>query len=180
MAGTKKSYVDIKELYYGAVFATVADPAVGLTGAEVFAHTWKPVTNIHGTSWKYNQDAPNVTQHVNQLTGNPYRADVKSGAKTMDFNIGEYDYAMKAEFQGGTATDKSWKAPAKPAIIYMAFKAVTDDDCVIVFTRALVLSNSSNTDNAIGLNTKGVAMDSGVAGLEDEAWFDLSEIKVAL
>lgn len=180
MAGTKKSYVDIKELYYGAVIATVADPVVGLTGAEVFAHTWKPVANIHGTSWKYNEDAPNVTQHINQLTGNPYRADVKKGAKNLTFTIGEYDYAQKAEFQGGTATDVSWKGPAKPTIIYMAFKAITDDDAVIVFTKGLVLANSANTDNAIGLNIMGVAMDSGVAGLSDECWFDLAEIKAAI
>jgi len=180
MAGTKRSYVDIKELYYGDVFTTVAVPLTGLTGAEIFAHTWKAVENIHDNTYKYNEEANTVTPRKNQLTGNPYRADIVKGNKSITFTIGEYDYATKAELQGGTAADKQYQAPSVPSIIYKAIKAVTDDGVVIVFPKALISANGANTDGAVGLAVVAQAMDSGVTGLASEIWIDATEVKAAV
>jgi len=173
----KISAVYIKQLFYGDPFTTVADPTKGLTGAEIFAHAWTPVTNIHGETFKYEEAEPTVTKYKNQLTGKNYRQTVEEGDVQMTFTIGEYDYATKAALQGGVATTTSWERPSKAQTIYKALKGVTADGVVIVFPKAAIVGRGADSDKAIGLAVAGTAMDTGIEGLASEKWLDESEVK---
>lgn len=181
MPARKISVVSIKELYYGDPIVAVAAPTTGLSGVEIFTHTWTKVDNIHQNTFKYEEQAASVTKYKNELTGKVYRSDTESeGDVQISFVIGEYDYTTKAALQGGVATDKKWGRGAAPATTYKAIKAITKDDVVIVFTNALLVATGSNTDKAVGLSLAATPEESGIAGLESEVWIDLTEVKAAV
>lgn len=105
--------VEIEELYYSDPIATVTNKASGLTGAEVAAilkdAKTKQVKNVHGDTFQYEESEANVTRYKNALTGEYYRETSEPGEVKLNFTIGEYDYATKADLQGGTSTEKSWE-----------------------------------------------------------------------
>jgi hypothetical protein len=180
MAARKISAIDIKELYYGDVIATVTTPATGLTGAEIFAHSWTKVDNIHDTTFKYEEASPTVNKYRNQLTGKIYRSEKQEdGEVQISFVIGQYDYTLKAALQGGTGADKQWARGDDGTLVYKAIKAITEDGVAIIFPRALIVATGSNTDRAIGLSVVAIPEESGVEGIVTELWIDATEIKAA-
>ena len=105
--------VEIDELYYAEPIKTVTTPAAGLTGAEVATilknAATKRVKNVHGDTYQYEEAEASVTRYKNALTGEYYRETSEPGEVKINFTIGEYDYATKADLQGGKATEKNWE-----------------------------------------------------------------------
>ena len=91
--------------------------------------------------------------------------------------IGEYDYATKADLQGGKATEKNWeRGKYKP--IHKCVIGKTKDGVYVVFPKAAINARGSNTDKAVGLAVSAVPLSTGVDGLASEKWFDESEVVV--
>lgn len=174
--------VYIDELYYTDPVTKVADKAAGLSGAEVYAllqnAATKRVPNVHGETFQYEEAEASTTQYKNQLTGVTYRDDVVPGDVAINFTIGEYDYQMKADLQGGTATATSWQR-GKFQKIRKCFIGKTKDGMYVVFPKAAILARGANTDKAIGLAVAARPLETGVDGLASEKWFDASEVKAA-
>lgn len=101
--------VEIDELYYAEPIKTVTTPAAGLTGAEVATilknAATKRVKNVHGDTYQYEEAEASVTRYKNALTGEYYRETSEPGEVKINFTIGEYDYATKADLQGGKALE---------------------------------------------------------------------------
>lgn len=174
--------VEIDELYYAEPIKTVTTPASGLTGAEVAAilkdAKTKQVKNVHGDTFQYEESEANVTRYKNALTGEYYRETSEPGEVKLNFTIGEYDYATKADLQGGTATDKSWeRGKYKP--IHKCIIGKTKDGVYVVFPKASINGRGANTDKAIGLAVAASPLTTGVEGLASEKWFDESEVVVS-
>jgi hypothetical protein len=171
-----KTVVDIKELYYGELLTSGP-----LTGALVKTFIddagTKSIENVHSTTFTYDEAEPSTTDYINQLNGQTYYRDFVPGSKQINFSIGQYDYATKAELQGGTATATSWKAPTQQGIIFKTFVAVTKDDTYIVFPKAIVTARAGMIESKlVGLLFVASPIETGIAGLETEGWFDASEI----
>ena len=173
MAGRKISVVHLKALYYGEVITTA-----GLTGA-----TLKPllagmteVNVVHGETFRYEEAPPTVTSYKNQLTGKVYRQTQEEGEIKMSFTLGQYDFETKAALQGGTATNTSWSRATTSEAKYNCFVGLSKDGVYVVFPKGHCLANGSDTDKAVGLAVSATAVDTGVAGLASEYWFDESEV----
>ena len=173
MPGRKISVVHLKELYYGPIITET-----GLTGAKLktLLPTLKKVDNIHGETFKYEETEPSVTSHKNQLTGKTYRQDQVDGEVKISFTIGEYDFETKAALQGGTATATSWARAEQSSLIHNSIVGLSKDGVYIVFPKANCVANGADTDKAVGLSVSATAIDTGVAGLNTEYWFDKSEV----
>ena len=174
--------VEIDELYYADPIVSVAVKADGLTGAEVAtilkdAKT-KQVKNVHGDTFQYEESEASTTRYKNALTGEYYRESTEPGEVKLNFTIGEYDYATKADLQGGTATDKSWER-GKHKTIHKCIIGKTKDGVYVVFPKASINGRGANTDKAIGLAVSASPLTTGVDGLASEKWFDASEVIVA-
>lgn len=173
--------VEIEELYYSDPIATVKDKSKGLSGVEVAtilkdAKT-KQVKNVHGDTFQYEESEATVTRYKNALTGEYYRETSEPGEVKLNFTIGEYDYATKADLQGGTATDKSWER-GKHKSIHKCVIGKTKDGVYVVFPKAAISGRGANTDKAIGLAVTASPLTTGVDGLASEKWFDESEVVV--
>lgn len=171
--------VEIDELYYAEPIQTVTAVATGLTGAEVAAilkdAKTKKVTNVHGETFKYEESEANVTRYKNALTGEYYRETAEPGEVKLNFTIGEYDYATKADLQGGKATEKNWeRGKYKP--IHKCIIGKTKDGVYVVFPKAAINGRGADTDKAIGLAVSASPLTTGVDGLASEKWFDESEV----
>lgn len=173
--------VEIDELYYAEPIKTVTTPAAGLTGAEVATilknAATKRVKNVHGDTYQYEEAEASVTRYKNALTGEYYRETSEPGEVKINFTIGEYDYATKADLQGGKATEKNWeRGKYKP--IHKCVIGKTKDGVYVVFPKAAINARGSNTDKAVGLAVSAVPLSTGVDGLASEKWFDESEVVV--
>ena len=160
---------------------TVTTPAAGLTGAEVATilknAATKRVKNVHGDTYQYEEAEASVTRYKNALTGEYYRETSEPGEVKINFTIGEYDYATKADLQGGKATEKNWeRGKYKP--IHKCVIGKTKDGVYVVFPKAAINARGSNTDKAVGLAVSAVPLSTGVDGLASEKWFDESEVVV--
>lgn len=175
----EKTIVSIEKLWYGNPLSSGP-----LNGAAVkallAAETTKPVMNVHGDTWAYEEAEATTTDYINQFNGKVYYRDTVPGAVSMAFSIGQYDYQTKADLQGGTATDKSWTRPDTTDLIYKSLVAKTKDGTYIVFPKAAIAARGGMVEKAIGVLLSGVAMDTGVEGLASEGWFDASEVESAL
>ena len=132
--------VEIDELYYAEPIKTVTTPAAGLTGAEVATilknAATKRVKNVHGDTYQYEEAEASVTRYKNALTGEYYRETSEPGEVKINFTIGEYDYATKADLQGGKATEKNWeRGKYKP--IHKCVIGKTKDGVYVVFRKRL-------------------------------------------
>ncbi|MDR1582900.1 MAG: hypothetical protein LBS55_06510 [Prevotellaceae bacterium] len=176
-----KTIVDIKQIFYANPIASITSATAGLSGVEVYAlihhANTKEVENVHATTWQYNEDEPSTTNYVNQLNGKTYYIDTTPGATNVGFSIGQYDYQAKAELQGGKATATSWERPESQGLIYKSIVAVTKDNTHLVFPKAQITARGGMIeDKAIGLLLTATPIDTGIAGLASEKWFDASEI----
>lgn len=98
------------------------------------------------------------------------------GDVTANFTIGQYDYALKAEFLGGTATATSWKRARGIVEIKKCLVALTEDDQYCVMPNANINGHEGNTDGAVGIAIVGTAMEPDDEAISSEYWFDKSEV----
>jgi hypothetical protein len=174
----KISAIDIKKIWYGDTSKITAT----LTGATLAAllEDFKEVTNVHQDSWSLEESEASQDSYRNQLTGQVYRMGRKTpGDLTMKFTIGQYDYATKAEFLGGTATDTSWTRGREVTDIRKVMVALTYDGQYCVFPKSNITANEANSDKAIGLSITATAMEPDDTTIASEYWFDESVVKKA-
>lgn len=173
-------FIGIKQLWYTDPLASAPTQA----GLSALISGATEVLNVHQDTWGYAQDDPSVTDYINELTGKPYYRDAENqGNKTINFTMGEYDYATKANLQGGTTISEGtpskvvgWKAPASPQIIYKAVIALTKTGTYIIFSNAAIIGKGDQQQKAVGLGVTAVAMENtngtAQAPIADEYWFD--------
>lgn len=172
MAARNVSAVLIKKLYYGAPLTSAPTKA----GIEAALTAATPIPNAHQGTFQYEEAEATINRYKNQLTGQVYRSNVSEpGVVTMSFTVGQYDFALKAALQGGTATADSW-IRGNNEQIHKAMYAVTEDDVCIVFPNAGLVARGASTDEAIGLALSAVpeearATDGSV--IAPEFWFDI-------
>ena len=176
MAGRQISVVHLKALYYGEVITKA-----GLTGVELktLLATMTEVDVVHGETFRYEEAPPTVTAYKNQLTGRVYRQSQEEGEIKMSFVLGQYDFATKAALQGGTATATIWERPKSSEVKHNCFVGLSKDGVYIVFPKGHCVANGADTDKAVGLAVSATAVDTGIAGLASEYWFDESEVVAA-
>ena len=169
--------VNIKKLWYGDTFKITAK----LTGVLLFnlLKTATEVKNVHGETWTLEEAEANKTVYKNQLTGKVYRFDKEMGEVKMNFTIGEYDYATKADLLGGTATDTTWERAKGKVSIEKFLVGLTEDDQYIVIPRADIAAREATTDKAVGLPIVGTEIEPTNEQVAAEYWFDASVVKSA-
>lgn len=168
-------FIGIKQIWYG-------DPIKAEVTKENFKQ-WlvsaTEVKNSHQDTWGYSHDDPEVVEYKNELTGKTYYREVKSsGAKTINFTLGEYEVADKVALQGGEALSSSlgWKAPTEPVEIHKAVVAKTKTGNYIVFTNASIVAKGNFVEKNIGLGVSAVAMENPTSGVSDEYQLDGSVV----
>lgn len=178
MAGKKISAVDIKELNYVLFEDNTEVITEDLTGPALAAllKTAKKVLNVHQDTWTIEEDEPTITSYKNQLTEKTYRQRKEMGDVSMNFTIGQYDYATKADLMGGTSTETSWKRPRGVVDIYAVMIALTEDNQYCVFPKGSIVAREANTDNAVGIAVAATAMEPETEVVSSEYWFDSSEV----
>lgn len=173
---TKKviTAVNIKKLWYGDTSGIAAD----LDGhaLHTLLQSLTEVKNVHGDTWTLEEAEASKTNYKNQLTGKVYRSDKEMGEVKMNFTLGEYDYSVKADLMGGTATDTTWKRAAGKVNIEKILVGLTEDDQYIVIPRADIAAREATTDKAIGIPVSGTELEPTVTGVAPEYWFDSSEV----
>lgn len=180
MAGKKISAVDIKRLWHAPVNAVTGDLTGSMLATILKATTTKEVMNIHQETWSIEEDEPSQDSYKNQLTKAVYRMGAKDvGSVTFNWTIGRYDYAEKAEFMGGEATDGSWKRARGVVEIRKCLIALTEDDQYCVLPYANVTAREVNTDGAIGIAIVGTMMEPENEEIMPEYWFDIDEVTAA-
>nr|DAN48192.1 MAG TPA: hypothetical protein [Caudoviricetes sp.]DAX75425.1 MAG TPA: hypothetical protein [Caudoviricetes sp.] len=169
--------VNIKKLWYGDTSKITAK----LTGVLLFnlLKTATEVKNVHGETWTLEEAEANKTVYKNQLTGKVYRSDKEMGEVKMNFTIGEYDYATKADLLGGTATDTTWERAKGKVSIEKFLVGLTEDDQYIVIPRADIAAREATTDKAVGLPIVGTEIEPTNEQVAAEYWFDASVVKSA-
>lgn len=178
MAESKKvSAVDIKKLWYGDISVITAD----LTGAALYAlingNNLKEVLNIHQDTWSIEESESSQDSYKNQLTGATYRMGAKTmGDVTFNWTIGQYDYALKAEFLGGKAEGNTWKRARGIVEIKKCLVALTEDDQYCVLPKANISAREANTDGAIGIAVIGTMLEPDNQQIMPEYWFDKDEV----
>lgn len=168
-------FIGIKQIWYGAPFASTDLDSGSLTGAKVkawlSAQTTTEVKNSHEGTWGYSQDDPSTEDYINELTGKPYHRDMTSeGNKTITWTMGAYDFTDKAALQGGTGDQNHWES-GDIDLVYKGVVAKTKTGNYIVFTNASITAKTDQQNKALGLGVTAVAMESEVEGLKDEYLF---------
>ena len=169
-------FIGIKKLWYSDPANT--EPSQAAIAQLIASAT--EVKNVHQDTWGYSQDDPEVTDYINELTGKPYYRDKQDeGNKTINFTMGEYDYATKKDLQGGSVITEGsvavgWKAPTTPEFVYKTIIALTKTGTYIVFTNAAIVGKGDQQQKAIGLGVTAVAMECETDGISDEYWFNAS------
>ena len=169
--------VNIKKLWYGDTSKINAK----LTGVLLFnlLKTATEVKNVHGETWTLEEAEANKTNYKNQLTGKVYRSDKEMGEVKMNFTLGEYDYATKADLLGGVADDTHWERASGKVRVEKFLVGLTEDDQYIVIPRADITAREASTDKAIGLPVVGAEIEPTIDAVAPEYWFDASVVKSA-
>lgn len=132
---------------------------------------------MHQDTWTIEETESSQDTYKNQLTGTVYRVGTKSmGEVSFNWTIGQYDYATKADFLGGTATATSWKRSRLVVEIKKTLVALTEDGQYCVLPYANISAHEANTDKAVGLAIKGIALEPENDAVSSEYWFDSSEV----
>ena len=160
--------VNIKKLWYGDTSKITAK-----------LKTATEVKNVHGETWTLEEAEANKTNYKNQLTGKVYRSDKEMGEVKMNFTLGEYDYATKADLLGGTADETHWERAKGKVSIEKYLVGLTEDDQYIVIPRADITAREASTDKAIGLPVVGTEIEPTIDAVAPEYWFDASVVKSA-
>lgn len=178
-----KPFIGIKKLWYGPVLtsglSSVAD-ITALISPGSGTSTFTEVKNVHDGTWGYSHDDPNVTEYINELTGQPYYRDKTSlGNRTIQFTIGVYDFATKAALQGGsvitdgqTNNELGWKSSGALENVNKAVIAQTKTGNYIVFSNAGIVAKGDQQEKNIGLGITAVCMENENTGVEAEYMFN--------
>jgi hypothetical protein len=171
-----KTVVSIQKLYYGEPITALANSG-GLSKDDVTAFIsetdTKEVPNVHATTWAYEEDDPTTTDYINQLNDQIYYTDFEAGGRRISFTMGQYEYALKADLKGGKATATGWTAPVSKSIIYKTVVALTRDNTYIIFPKAVISCRTGMVeDKLIGELVTASPLETGIAGMEAEGWFD--------
>lgn len=182
----------IKKILYAETSVVTADlTPVSLKAIIAAAKTAKDeVLNVHGDTWTLEEAEASVTGYKNALTGQKYRQDVEMGDITANFTIGQYEYQQKANLMGGEVTKKGgagsdkdsaigWKRAQGVVEKYKCMMFLTKDDQWCVFPKAQVIARESNTDKAVGLAVKAIALEPNNKDVSSEYWFDGEEVENA-
>ncbi len=135
---------------------------------------FKEVKNIHQDTWSIEESEASQDSYRNQLTGSIYRFGRKTaGELSLKWTIGQYSYAEKAEFLGGTVIgDNEGWSRKKVEDIQKTLVALTWDDQLCVIPKANIKSNEANTDKAIGIAITGTALEPEIDEIDTEYWYD--------
>lgn len=185
----KISAVGIKDLWLAdpkklATLAKKGENTHEFTGAVLAAlindAETEKVENVHQDTWTFEEAEASQDSYRNQLTGSVYRMGVKTaGEISINFTIGQYNYALKMKLLGGNILEngKGWERPEQPVEIYKSLIGKTYDGQYVVLTNTHISAREANTDKAVGLAIKGVAMEHEASGVATEYWFDESIVK---
>jgi len=172
--------VGVKKLWYTDPSKVTAD----LTGAALAtilkdSENTKSIPNVHQGTWSIEEAEPSTTSYKNEITDATYRQSKEMGDVQMSFSIGQYDYSIKADLMGGTATETSWKRARGITNIHKCMIALTDDDQYCVFPKASVIARNANTDDAVAIGVVATELEPDNEAVAPEYWFDASEVVVA-
>lgn len=169
-----KPFIGIKKLWYG-------DPLQQKpTKLSTATSSMTEVKNVHEGTWGYSQDDPNVTDYINELTGQPYFRDMTShGNKTINFTLGEYDFSTRKDLQGGKIENGMWEAPTELEVINKCIIAQTKTGNYICFPNAAIIAKVDTQEKNLGLGIVALAMettlDSGTK-IAEEYWEDAAYV----
>lgn len=188
-----KPFIGIKRIWYGPSLTTALTKVADITALLAKKTTdttpvpvYTEVTNVHSGTWGYSNDDPDVTDYINELTGQTYYRDkISLGAKTITFTLGVYDFQTKADLQGGkvitetkTSGDQQvkvpigWESDAKLENVNKCIIAQTKTGNWIVFSNASIVGKSDQQDKNIGLGVTAVAQESETANVSAEYLFE--------
>lgn len=184
------SAVGIKRILYADTSKITADltadSAKTLIKAAITAKD--EVLNVHGETWNIEESEASVNGYKNQLNGQTYRYETTPGETSVNFTIGQYDFATKAALMGGTPIKKGgagsdkdnivgWKRSNDKVEINKALFCLTEDNVWFIFANAQIVAREANTDKAIAIAVKGLVQTSKVANVSSEYNFDEAEVK---
>lgn len=178
-----KPYIGIKNIWYGPVLEEIPTKEklkklIGKLG------TFNRVKNSHDGTWGYEQDDPETTDYINELTGLTYFTDKTSdGNHTINFTMGVYDYAQKADLQGGLEVKEAgattgesdfdgWKSASANDLVNKCVIAQTKTGHLIIFTNALIIAKVDTQEKNLGLGVKATAQENEASGVAAEYWVD--------
>lgn len=167
--------VDIKRLLYGPTSLVTGAVTAATLSSLIKNSGIKEVENIHQDTWTIEESDASQDSYRNQLTGKIYRYGRKQeGDVTLNFTIGQYDYATKAEFLGGEVSEdgKSWSRASQAPEIEKLMIAQTVDDQWLVAPRCNINGKEANTDKAVGLGIVASIMEPKDKTVKSEYWFD--------
>lgn len=183
----------IKKILYAETSVVTADLTPALVKAMIAAaKTAKnEVLNVHGDTWTLEEAEASVTGYKNALTGQKYRQDIEMGDITANFTIGQYENQQKADLMGGEALKKGGSGSDKDVAIgwkraqgivekYKCMMFLTKDDQWCIFPKAQVVAREANTDKAVGLAVKAIALEPDNKAVSSEYWFDGAEVDGAV
>lgn len=171
------SAIDIKRLWHTDPSLVNADLTEALLKTLLSNEKTKEIKNIHQDTWTIDESEASQDSYKNQLTGSTYRMGAKSmGDVVFNFTIGRYDFALKAELMGGTATDTKWARARGITDIKRCLIALTEDDVYCVLPYANMNAREAGTDGAIGIAVSGVMLEPENEAVSPEYWFDAEEV----
>lgn len=172
------SAIDIKKVWYCDTTSVTAKVTASTLKTLISSAT--EVVNIHQDTWSLEEAESSQDSYKNQLTGSIYRQSKKTmGDITLSFTIGQYDYQLKEELMGGTATSTSWERARGPVYIYKTIIALTTDGVYIVFPYCSMSVREANTDGALGLSVTATIMEPKTDSVSMEYWLDATEVDAA-
>lgn len=182
--------VGIKKILYADTSKITADltPDLAKTLIKAAITAKDEVRNVHQETWNVEEAEASVTGYKNQLNGQTYRYETNPGDMSVNFTIGQYEYATKAALMGGTAikrggagSDKDdivgWKRSNEKVVIKKALFCLTDDGVWLIFTNAQITAHEANTDKAVAIAVKALVQTPEVAGVSMEYNFDEAVVK---
>lgn len=171
-----KSAIGIKKLYYGSVIT--ATTHLSTSGVGVLISSSTEITNVHQDTWELAEDDATQETYKNQLTKAVYRTGSKEmGDITVNFTVGQYDYATKAALLGGSVikesnTDVGWARGRGAIQLTKSLIAITEDNVAVVFPKVEFISSEAATDGAIGIKMSAKVMEPEQTYISSEYWFD--------
>lgn len=176
------TFIGIKKLWYGDVLLSAAN--LTQAGIETLVAGMTPVENVHQDTWGYEETDPEISEYVNELTGQNYYVDeTKQGIPTISFTLGEYQYQQKADLQGGavimeSTTPVGWSRPTELNVIYKCIVALSKTGVYIIFPKAQITGKGDVQEKNIGLGVQAKAVETGVQNLAAEYWLKKGETTV--
>lgn len=181
-----KPYIGIKRVLYGDAMTALPTGSTKFDGAALKAMLatvgtegakLTEVKNVHQDTWGYEESDSTIKDYINQLNGMPYYRDVEQASiSTASFTLGEYSLDDKAALQGGEVIEGVWhrKDMLKAISKFMAFQTKTGN--WIVMPNASIVSKGNFVEKNIGLGVTAVPVETGVAALSAEMWFNAEDV----